>query len=76
MNRETRCPAEEQWLFGKPADWEDGGLVSQRITSPELELRLLSYQKGGVGAADCRKLLVPESFFPAPVHVDLVTVFL
>ena len=29
--------------FGKPADWEDGGLVSQRAIFPELEFRLLLY---------------------------------
>ena len=28
-------------LFRKPADWEDGRLVSQRIVFAELELRLL-----------------------------------
>ena len=30
-------------LLRKPADREDGGLVSQRTIVPELELRLLLY---------------------------------
>ena len=30
-------------LFGKPADREDSGLVSQRTILPELEFRLLYY---------------------------------
>ena len=30
-------------LLGKPADREDGGLVSQRTILPELEFRLLLY---------------------------------
>ena len=30
-------------LFGKPADQEDGGLVSQRTILPELACRLLLY---------------------------------
>ena len=30
-------------LFGKPADREDGGLVFQRPTLPELVFRLLLY---------------------------------
>ena len=30
-------------LFGKPADWEVGGLVSQRTVLPGLEFRLLLY---------------------------------
>ena len=30
-------------LFIKPADQEDGGLVSQRTILPELEFRLLLY---------------------------------
>ena len=30
-------------LFGKPADRDNGGLVSQRTTFPELEFRLLLY---------------------------------
>ena len=34
-------------LFGKPADWEDGGRrLSQRTIFPELELNLLLYWKG------------------------------
>ena len=30
-------------LFGKPADREDGGLMSQRTVLPEQEFMLLSY---------------------------------
>ena len=30
-------------LFGKPADGEDSGLLSQRTVFPELQLRLLLY---------------------------------
>ena len=33
-------------LFGKPADREDGGLVSQRTIFPELEFRPLLCRKG------------------------------
>ena len=42
-------------LFGKSADPEDGGLVSQRIISLKLELRLLSelmVARGGMGRRD------------------------
>ena len=30
-------------LFGKPADWEDGGLMSPKSILPKLEFRLLLY---------------------------------
>ena len=30
-------------LFRKPADWEDGGPVSQRTIFPELDFRFLLY---------------------------------
>ena len=33
-------------LFGKPAAQKDGGLVPQRTVLPELEFRLLLYEKG------------------------------
>lgn len=35
-------------LFTKPADQEDDRLVSQRTSLPDLEVRLLLYQRGGV----------------------------
>ena len=34
-------------LFGKPADREDEELVSQKTILPELEFRLLLYEKVG-----------------------------
>ena len=37
---------EEQLLFRKPGDREDGGLVSQRTIFPELEYKLLLNKKG------------------------------
>lgn len=33
-------------LLGEPEDQEDGGLVSQRATLPELEFGLLLHEKG------------------------------
>ena len=43
-------------LFRKPADWEDGGLVSQRNVLPGLELAY-SYSKQGEGVVGHCKLL-------------------
>ena len=60
-------------LFGKPADWEDGGLVSQRTIF--FELRVQASEKGG-GWLVVADFLVQESFVLAAVQVPLATMFL
>ena len=54
-------------LFRKPADGEDGGLVSQRTIFPDLEFRTLLHWKGNPGSTSLRRRCV-NSFLPAAVH--------
>lgn len=48
-------------LFGKSAYQEAGRVSSQRIIIPELELRLLLYQRGGGVAGCCRFLSTSQT---------------
>ena len=59
-------------LFGKPADWKDGGQVSQSTIFLELESRLM-FKRVWLVAAD---FLLPEFFVPAAVCVGQVLKFL
>ena len=61
-------------LFGKPADQEDGGLVSQGTVLLELEFRLLLYydKRGGSGI---KHSLVPVSLLRGCVSFFCPAVF-
>ena len=66
INRETSCQAT---LFGKPADGEDGGLVSQGTIFSESEVRFLFYLSWVEGTGG--QVLVPATLYKVCVNVFL-----
>ena len=71
---ETSCLGKKQWLFRKPADWEEGGLMSQRTHITQVRIRAPFILKEG-HVTGCWKLLAVGILCSYSCQVSLVIMF-